>query len=113
MHLFLSPQLLSTSSQIIECLKENKKVLSQTCHQKIFKLQETEMVDPELDYQLMRVCKQMIKVRCSDGKPRCVHSLLAYFLVKLNISPRDVSSFCVMFFFRSFELLFTPDDPYQ
>uniref|UniRef100_A0A8C2Q2A8 Golgi apparatus protein 1 n=1 Tax=Cyprinus carpio TaxID=7962 RepID=A0A8C2Q2A8_CYPCA len=49
------------NAQIIECLKENKKQLSQVCHQKIFKLQETEMMDPELDYQLMRVCKQMIK----------------------------------------------------
>lgn len=28
----------------------------------MFKLQETEMMDPELDYTLMRVCKQMIKV---------------------------------------------------
>lgn len=49
--------------QIIECLKENKKQLSTRCHQKVFKLQETEMMDPELDYTLMRVCKQMIKVR--------------------------------------------------
>lgn len=55
---------LSSSSQITECLKENKKQLSQVCHHKIFKLQETEMMDPELDYQLMRVCKQMIKVSC-------------------------------------------------
>lgn len=47
---------------MIECLKEHKKQLSMQCHQKIFKLQETEMMDPELDYQLMRVCKQMIKV---------------------------------------------------
>lgn len=48
---------------MIECLKEQKKHLSQRCHQKIFRLQEVEMTDPELDYQLMRVCKQMIKVR--------------------------------------------------
>lgn len=49
-------------SQVTECLKENKQLLSHTCHQKVFKLQELEMMDPELDYQLMRVCKQMIKV---------------------------------------------------
>lgn len=49
--------------QMMECLKEQKKQLSQRCHQRIFKLQEVEMSDPELDYQLMRVCKQMIKVR--------------------------------------------------
>lgn len=48
---------------MIECLKEQKKQLSQRCHQRIFRLQEVEMSDPELDYQLMRVCKQMIKVR--------------------------------------------------
>lgn len=49
--------------QMIECLKEQKKQLSPRCHQKIFRLQEGEMNDPELDYQLMRVCKQMIKVK--------------------------------------------------
>lgn len=57
--------------QIIECLKENKKQLSTRCHQKVFKLQETEMMDPELDYTLMRVCKQMIKVR--GPKPSTKH----------------------------------------
>jgi hypothetical protein len=55
--------------QIIECLKENKKQLSTRCHQKVFKLQETEMMDPELDYTLMRVCKQMIKVK-DQGRPK-------------------------------------------
>lgn len=50
-------------AKMIECLKEQKKQLSQRCHQRIFRLQEVEMTDPELDYQLMRVCKQMIKVR--------------------------------------------------
>ena len=49
--------------QMIECLKENKKQLTSRCHQRVFRLQESEMSDPELDYQLMRVCKQMIKVR--------------------------------------------------
>ncbi|KAK1888292.1 Golgi apparatus protein 1, partial [Dissostichus eleginoides] len=49
------------NAQVIECLKENKRQLTQRCHQKIFKLQEVEMVDPELDYQLMRVCKHMIR----------------------------------------------------
>ena len=52
----------SSSLQVIECLKENKRQLTQRCHQRIFKLQEVEMVDPELDYQLMRVCKHMIRV---------------------------------------------------
>lgn len=53
--------------QMMECLKEQKKQLSQRCHQRIFRLQEVEMSDPELDYQLMRVCKQMIKVRKRKG----------------------------------------------
>ncbi|XP_039618340.1 Golgi apparatus protein 1 [Polypterus senegalus] len=58
------------NAQMIECLKDNKKQLTQRCHQKIFKLQENEMMDPELDYTLMRVCKQMIKRFCpeSDSK---------------------------------------------
>uniref|UniRef100_A0A2K6EU34 Golgi apparatus protein 1 n=1 Tax=Propithecus coquereli TaxID=379532 RepID=A0A2K6EU34_PROCO len=55
------------NAQIIECLKENKKQLSTRCHQKVFKLQETEMMDPELDYTLMRVCKQMIKRFCAEA----------------------------------------------
>uniref|UniRef100_A0A8C2RDD5 Golgi apparatus protein 1 n=1 Tax=Capra hircus TaxID=9925 RepID=A0A8C2RDD5_CAPHI len=55
------------NAQIIECLKENKKQLSPRCHQKVFKLQETEMMDPELDYTLMRVCKQMIKRFCPEA----------------------------------------------
>ncbi|XP_026059117.1 Golgi apparatus protein 1-like isoform X2 [Carassius auratus] len=54
------------NAQVIECLKENKKRLTQHCHQKVFKLQETEMMDPELDFQLMRVCKQMIRRFCSE-----------------------------------------------
>lgn len=53
------------SLQVIECLKESKKQLTPRCHQRIFKLQEVEMADPELDYQLMRVCKPMIRVGCS------------------------------------------------
>ncbi|NWY37721.1 GSLG1 protein, partial [Sylvia atricapilla] len=55
------------NAQIIECLKEIKKQLSTRCHQKVFKLQETEMMDPELDYTLMRVCKQMIKRFCPEA----------------------------------------------
>uniref|UniRef100_A0A672FR76 Golgi apparatus protein 1 n=1 Tax=Salarias fasciatus TaxID=181472 RepID=A0A672FR76_SALFA len=50
------------NAQVIECLKEHKRQLTQRCHQRIFKLQEVEMADPELDYQLMRVCKHMIRV---------------------------------------------------
>uniref|UniRef100_A0A669EM49 Golgi apparatus protein 1 n=1 Tax=Oreochromis niloticus TaxID=8128 RepID=A0A669EM49_ORENI len=58
------------NAQVIECLKENKRQLLPRCHQKVFKLQEVEMVDSELDYQLMRVCKNMIRRFCteSDGK---------------------------------------------
>ncbi|OCT84657.1 hypothetical protein XELAEV_18022811mg [Xenopus laevis] len=58
------------NAQVIECLKEAKKQLSPSCHKKVFKLQETEMMDPELDYTLMRVCKQMIKRFCSDTDPK-------------------------------------------
>ncbi|XP_030621144.1 Golgi apparatus protein 1 [Chanos chanos] len=54
------------NAQVVECLKEKKKQLTQRCHQKIFKLQENEMVDPELDFQLMRVCKQMIRRFCPE-----------------------------------------------
>ncbi|CAL8352811.1 unnamed protein product [Merluccius merluccius] len=60
------------NAQMIECLKENKKQLTPRCHQRVFRLQEVEMSDPELDYQLMRVCKQMIKRFCTDADARNV-----------------------------------------
>ncbi|XP_072374591.1 Golgi apparatus protein 1-like isoform X3 [Scyliorhinus torazame] len=60
------------NAQVVECLKDVKKFLSTRCHDKIFKLQETEMSDPELDYTLMRVCKQMIKRYCADADSKNV-----------------------------------------
>ncbi|KAI1904226.1 hypothetical protein AGOR_G00003490 [Albula goreensis] len=63
----LCPNIAFGNAQVIECLKENKKQLTQRCHQRVFKLQEVEMMDPELDYQLMRVCKQMIKRFCTEA----------------------------------------------
>ncbi|XP_067905765.1 Golgi apparatus protein 1-like isoform X2 [Heterodontus francisci] len=60
------------NAQMVECLKDVKKFLSNRCHDKIFKLQETEMSDPELDYTLMRVCKQMIKRYCADADSKNV-----------------------------------------
>ncbi|XP_064414423.1 Golgi apparatus protein 1 [Latimeria chalumnae] len=56
----------SGNAQVIECLKEKKKQLTKECHYKVFKMQENEMMDPELDYTLMRVCKQMIKRFCPE-----------------------------------------------
>ncbi|XP_051800981.1 Golgi apparatus protein 1-like isoform X2 [Acanthochromis polyacanthus] len=66
----LCPNVAFGNAQVIECLKEQKKQLSQRCHQRIFRLQQVEMSDSELDYQLMRVCKHMIRRFCteSDGK---------------------------------------------
>uniref|UniRef100_A0AAX7TKK6 Golgi apparatus protein 1 n=1 Tax=Astatotilapia calliptera TaxID=8154 RepID=A0AAX7TKK6_ASTCA len=60
------------NAQVIECLKENKRKLSSQCHQKVFKLQEVEMVDSELDYQLMRVCKNMIRRFCTESEGKNV-----------------------------------------
>ncbi|XP_015244239.1 PREDICTED: Golgi apparatus protein 1-like [Cyprinodon variegatus] len=57
---------------VVECLKENKRQLYPRCHQRIFKLQEVEMVDPELDYQLMKVCKHMIRRFCTESEGRNV-----------------------------------------
>ncbi|XP_061594181.1 Golgi apparatus protein 1-like isoform X1 [Cololabis saira] len=66
----LCPNVAFGNAQMIECLKEQKKHLSPRCHQRIFRLQEVEMTDPELDYQLMRVCKQMIKRFCTEADTR-------------------------------------------
>ncbi|XP_029944538.1 Golgi apparatus protein 1-like [Salarias fasciatus] len=68
----LCPNVGFGNAQMIECLKEQKKQLSPRCHQRIFRLQEVEMSDPELDYQLMRVCKQMIKRFCTEADARNV-----------------------------------------
>ncbi|KAI3377325.1 hypothetical protein L3Q82_008534, partial [Scortum barcoo] len=68
----LCPNVAFGNAQMIECLKEQKKQLSPRCHQRIFRLQEVEMTDPELDYQLMRVCKQMIKRFCTEADARNV-----------------------------------------
>lgn len=70
---------------MIECLKEQKKQLSQRCHQRIFRLQEVEMSDPELDYQLMRVCKQMIKVMKMRKKRRGSTSIYNLLIWNLNL----------------------------
>ncbi|XP_036066667.1 Golgi apparatus protein 1 isoform X1 [Oryzias melastigma] len=66
----LCPNVPFGNAQMIECLKEQKRHLSPRCHQRIFRLQEVEMSDPELDYQLMRVCKQMIKRFCTEADAR-------------------------------------------
>ncbi|XP_077373958.1 Golgi apparatus protein 1-like isoform X1 [Festucalex cinctus] len=60
------------NAQVMECLKENKRQLTQRCRQKIFKLQEVEMADPELDYQLMKVCKHMIRRFCAESEGKNV-----------------------------------------
>ncbi|NWH33056.1 GSLG1 protein, partial [Chloropsis hardwickii] len=74
------------NAQIIECLKEIKKQLSTRCHQKVFKLQETEMMDPELDYTLMRVCKQMIKRFCPEADSK---NMLQFFFFYKNSEVMD------------------------
>uniref|UniRef100_A0A1A8GJW1 Golgi apparatus protein 1 n=1 Tax=Nothobranchius korthausae TaxID=1143690 RepID=A0A1A8GJW1_9TELE len=68
----LCPNVAFGNAQMIECLKEQKNLLSQRCHQRIFKLQEVEMVDPELDYQLIRVCKHMIRRFCTESEGKNV-----------------------------------------
>uniref|UniRef100_A0A7N6BER9 Golgi apparatus protein 1 n=1 Tax=Anabas testudineus TaxID=64144 RepID=A0A7N6BER9_ANATE len=68
----LCPNVAYGNAQVIECLKENKRFLNSRCHQRIFNLQQVEMAEPELDYQLMRVCKHMIKRFCPDSEPKNV-----------------------------------------
>ncbi|XP_077451886.1 Golgi apparatus protein 1 [Stigmatopora argus] len=60
------------NAQVIECLKENKRKLTQRCRQKLFKLQEVEMEDPDLDYQLMKVCRNMIRRFCTESEGKNV-----------------------------------------
>ncbi|KAK0142573.1 Golgi apparatus protein 1 [Merluccius polli] len=68
----LCPNVAFGSAQVKECLKEQKKHLSPKCHQRVFRLQEVEMMDPELDYQLMKVCKNMIRRYCTDTEGKSV-----------------------------------------
>ncbi|XP_076374077.1 Golgi apparatus protein 1 [Tachypleus tridentatus] len=53
-------------SQILECLKNNQRHLSSSCHKALFKLEKEEMVDNAIDFTLMTVCKTMIKKFCPD-----------------------------------------------
>ncbi|CAN0329147.1 Golgi apparatus protein 1 [Lampetra fluviatilis] len=64
------------NAQVLECLKDKRKNLSPKCHEKLFKREEQEMSDPEMDYTLMRVCKQMIKRFCSESDPRDIMQCL-------------------------------------
>ncbi|MEQ2187691.1 glycogenin glucosyltransferase glg1 [Goodea atripinnis] len=77
---------------VVECLKENKRQLTQRCHQRIFKLQEVEMVDPELDYQLMKVCKHMIRVGHKASTTSKDYSMLNPVLRKA--CKADIPKFC-------------------
>uniref|UniRef100_A0A8C7QXA1 Golgi apparatus protein 1 n=1 Tax=Oncorhynchus mykiss TaxID=8022 RepID=A0A8C7QXA1_ONCMY len=58
-----TPNILPTLTDLTRMTMTMKtsKQLTQRCHHKVFKLQEVEMMDSELDYQLMRVCKPMIR----------------------------------------------------
>ncbi|XP_056455527.1 Golgi apparatus protein 1-like [Gadus chalcogrammus] len=68
----LCPNVAFGSAQVKECLKEKKRQLTPKCHQRVFRLQEVEMMDPELDYQLMRVCRNMIRRYCTDSEGKSV-----------------------------------------
>nr|XP_061812605.1 Golgi apparatus protein 1-like [Nerophis lumbriciformis] len=60
------------NAQVIECLKDNKRKLTPRCRQKVFKLQEVEMEDPDLDFQLMKGCKNMIRRFCTESEGKNV-----------------------------------------
>uniref|UniRef100_A0A8C4QBS8 Golgi apparatus protein 1 n=1 Tax=Eptatretus burgeri TaxID=7764 RepID=A0A8C4QBS8_EPTBU len=63
-------------AQVLECLKEKKKSLSLKCHEKIFRREEIEMADPEMDFNLIRVCKQMIKRFCATSDTKSLMQCL-------------------------------------
>ncbi|XP_020607607.1 Golgi apparatus protein 1-like isoform X2 [Orbicella faveolata] len=63
-------------AKVLECLKENEFKLSPKCKDTLFKREEEEMQDPELDYKLRRSCKKMIKMFCDDVKPSEIFSCL-------------------------------------
>ncbi|XP_065676137.1 Golgi apparatus protein 1-like isoform X1 [Hydra vulgaris] len=54
-----------SGAQVEECLRKNhRKLQDKTCKDLLFKQEEMESQDTELDYRMMHVCKSMIKKYC-------------------------------------------------
>ncbi|XP_068684167.1 Golgi apparatus protein 1-like [Montipora foliosa] len=56
-------------AKVLECLKDNRKKLSEECRKKILEREEEEMKDPEVDYKLERSCRKMISLFCEHANP--------------------------------------------
>lgn len=56
-------------SQVIRCLREHEKSLSEGCYKKIFDREKSEAEDPNNDFLLMTACKRMIKRHCMEKSP--------------------------------------------
>nr|XP_018901121.1 PREDICTED: Golgi apparatus protein 1 [Bemisia tabaci] len=56
----------SGSARVLECLKEQKKKLSEKCHHIVFKIEEQDLTDSSTDYTLLSTCKTMINAHCPD-----------------------------------------------
>nr|XP_058944278.1 Golgi apparatus protein 1-like [Pocillopora verrucosa] len=63
-------------AKMLECLKDNREQLSDQCRETVFKREEEEFEDPDLDYKLRKTCRKMIKLFCDDVQPSELFSCL-------------------------------------
>ncbi|XP_001641258.2 Golgi apparatus protein 1 isoform X2 [Nematostella vectensis] len=57
-------------AQVLECLKDNFDILTTECQKQLFAKEETEVEDPEIDFQLIKSCQSTIQHLCSDVDPK-------------------------------------------
>ncbi|GAB6030494.1 hypothetical protein CHUAL_007357 [Chamberlinius hualienensis] len=63
------------NAQVLECLKDHQKVLTGPCYRLLFTRQIKDTYDNGVDYVLMTVCRNMLKLYC-DSDPADVLSCL-------------------------------------
>lgn len=63
------------NAQVLECLKDHQKGLSEKCHMKIFNRQQEEMLDSTIDFALTSVCKNMIEMYCNSDPADALNCL--------------------------------------
>ena len=54
------------NARVLECLREHKEDLSDSCHRKLFNREKVQAKNPDTDFAFMHACKPMIKVCISS-----------------------------------------------
>ena len=78
--------------QVLECLRDNRKDLSEGCKAKLFKRDKINLVDQNVDYALQTKCKNAIQQLCHvDGEEDVISCLRKHLLeTSIEASCRDI-----------------------